>query len=222
MTGALKTAGAEGAMQKGIILTTNDLLHPTTVANLAIRFAVNGQGLRIKGGPTSVRLRQDALRALVTVENCEPDKPILIEAIELPEGWSCQQPLPVTVRAEDRASVPLTRKLEGGAVAPAFEALPFVLVTDSAKTPRVQGTLTYRPEISATPVSAPTGAPAAGGGAPAVRWPMAKPAPLVVPVTAPGASVSAPTAGSQAPADGPAAVPAAATEAAAPGTTPAP
>ena len=192
MTGALKTTGVEGAMQKGIILTTNDPLHQTMMANLAIRFAINGQGLRIKGNPVAVRLRQDTLWAYVMLENCEPDKAIRIEAMELPEGWDCQQTLPVTVAAEDRTSVVLTRPLGANVEPQAFDSLPFTVVTDSAKTPRVQGALSYRPETRGTAVSAPAGQLAGGTGAPAVRWPMAKPAPLVAPVTAPAVAPPAP------------------------------
>ena len=157
MTGALSTKGVEGAMQKGIILTTNDPLHQSTVANLAIRFPINGQGLRIRGTPTPARLRQDALWAYVMVENCEPDKPVQIQAMELPEGWDSPQALPVTVPAEDRISVVLTKPLGPKAEPQVFDGLAFTLVTDSAKTPRVQGTLAFRPETRATTVSAGAG-----------------------------------------------------------------
>lgn len=174
-------------MQKGIILTSNDPLHQTVVANLAIRFPVNGQGVRIKGTPTPVRLRQDALWAYVIVENCEPDKPILVQAMELPEGWDCQQTLPISVPAEDRISVVLTRSVGANAEPQVFDGLAFTLVTDSAKTPRVQGALAYRPETRIGTVSAVAGPQAGGTGPAPVRWPMARPVSLVAPIVAPAA-----------------------------------
>jgi hypothetical protein len=183
MTGGLTTKGIEGAMQKGIILTTNDPFHPSVIANLAIRFPINGQGLRVKAASTPARLRDETLWAHVVLENCEPDKPITIEALELPEGWSCQQTLPLTVSAEDRFTLVLTLKVEANAEIQAFDGLTFTLLTDSVKTPRVQGTMVYRPEVKANAVSVAAGAP--GAGAPPVRWPMTKLPPLVAPVTAP-------------------------------------
>ncbi len=173
MTGSLTTTGIEGVMQKGIILTTNDPQHPNAVASLAIRFPINGQGLRIRGTGLPARWREGALWAYVTVENCEPGKPILIEAMELPEGWDCTQTLPITVPPEDRATVILSRKAAVAAETQTFADLPFTLVTDSVKTPRVQNTLTYRPEPPPA-APAPTPPPAATAATPA---PAAKPAP---------------------------------------------
>lgn len=156
MTGALTTTGIEGTMSKGIILTTNDPQRPTAIATLAIRFPINGQGLRPLGTTMPVRWREGALWAYVTVENCEPNTPILIEAMELPEGWDCPQALPITIPPEDRKTITLTRKPPAEAETQAFADLPLTLVTDSAKTPRVQSSLTYRPEpaVPATPAAA--------------------------------------------------------------------
>jgi hypothetical protein len=215
MTGGLTTKGNEGAIQKGIILTTNDPLRQTAVANLAIRFPINGQGLRLKGSPIAARLRQDALWAYVVIENCEPSTEVRIEGMELPAGWDSPQTLPIIVRPEDRMTVTLTRKTVDGVEPEAFDSLPFTLVTDSAKTPRVQGALAYSPETRITTVSAPAGQQAAGTGAAPVRWPMAKPAPLVAPIMAPpvtpqtSAPVVAPTAEPRAAGAGAAVVPAA-------------
>jgi len=181
MTGTLSTKGIEGAMQKGIILTSNDPVRQTTVASVAVRFPINGQGLRLKGDPTSARVRQGALWAYVVVENCEPATAVKIEAMELPQGWDCQQPLPITVPPEEHASLVLTRQVGETTEPEPFEGLPFTLVTDSAKTPRVQGSLAFRPEARAPVVSTPAGE--AGAKA---RWPMAKPAPQgPAPITAP-------------------------------------
>lgn len=193
MTGSLSTKGIEGAMQKGIILTSNDPVHQTTVANLSIRFPINGQGVRLRGDPTTARLRQGALWAYVVVENCEPDTEAKIEAMELPPGWDCQQALPVPIKPEDRFSLVLTKPVGEGMEPAPFANLPFTLVTDCAKTPRVQGFLVYQPDARAGTVLS-TPAPEAGAK---VRWPMAKPvspspAPITAPVTLPVPTVPPP------------------------------
>jgi hypothetical protein len=204
MTGALTTKGIEGPMHKGIVLTSNDPLHNSTVANLSIRFPMNGEGLRVKGNSVYARMRQNALWAYVTVENCDPATAIKIEAMELPQGWDSSQNLPLTVNAEDRTTVTLTQAVAEGAEVPAFENLPFTLVTDFAKTPRVQGVLSYRPDPVAATVTPSADPAAAGGAGPKVRWPMAKPAGLKPqPIKAPPAlpTPAPPPAGSTAPAN---------------------
>ncbi len=187
MTGVLTTKGIEGPVQKGIILTSNDPVHQTTIANLTIRFPINGEGLRIRGNPVWARLRDGALWAFAVVENCEPQTPIKVEAMELPEGWDSKQTLPVVVAPEERQTLVLVRNVAEDAAATPFDGLPFTLVTDCPKTPRVSGTLNYRPET----FGAAAGTAAPQGEAPKVRWPMARPAGLTpAPVTAPAADAT--------------------------------
>lgn len=196
MTGVLTTRGVEGLMSKGIILTSNDPVHATTVANVEVRFPYAGVGLVLRGNPTAARLRQGALWAYVTVVNCEPDREARIEAMELPEGWDCVQTLPVIVRAEDRMVIQLKRDV-GEAIEPeAFSDLPFTFVTDSAKTPRVQGAITYKPVTKPISMVSPAVSRGPEAKGPAVRWPMTKPvpgnpAPAASVPTAPGASTGA-------------------------------
>ena len=182
MTGTLTTKGVEGVMQKAIILTTNDPLNQTTMVTLAIRFPVNGEGVRIKYSPVVANWRDGALVAYVTVENCEPNTPAKIEAMELPEGWDSPQALPITIAPEDRTGVILTRKAEVKSEVAAFDALPFALITDSAKTPRLKGALAYTLSAPAHPLQAPPGPPAAAPGTtptplPGTAAPPAPPAP---------------------------------------------
>jgi hypothetical protein len=212
MKGVLSTKGIEGTLQKGIILTSNDPVRQTTVANLSIRFPINGQGLRLRGAQTSARLRQGALWAYLVVENCEPDTAITIEAMELPAGWDCPQALPMTVKPEDRITITLNRPLGSEEEPEPFDNLPLTLVTDCAKTPRIAGTLSYKPDTRSTAVST-----AAGDTVAQVRWPMAKPVSLApAPVTAPTPMPAQLPAGTDAaPAPGP-------TTAAPAGTAPAP
>jgi hypothetical protein len=187
MTGSLTTKDVEGVMSKGIPITSNDPAHQITMAILSIRFPYNGQGLRITGNPrpTSVRLRDGALWAYMTIENCEPDKPAQIEAMELPAGWDCSQTLPIAVAPEDRVGLTLTRQVAAGSEPQAFDSLPFTLVTDSAKTPRLRGTLLYHPAAPPAPATAPAAPPAAGAvgsavapTAPAAATPPAAPPPI--------------------------------------------
>ncbi|NLF31897.1 MAG: DUF1573 domain-containing protein, partial [Planctomycetes bacterium] len=176
MTGVLTTKGTEGSMRKGIILTTNDPNRPTAVATLDIRFPIAGEGLRLRGNTVYCSLRDDAIRAYLVVENCEEATPLQIEAMELPEGWDCAQTLPVAVPPEERVTLVLSRPLVEGATVEPFENLAFTLIADSPKTPRLQGTLVYRPPRSGTSL---VPSPAVGGTAPvpaaspAVRWPLA-------------------------------------------------
>ncbi len=177
MSGVLTTRGVEGLMSKGIILTSNDPVHATTVANVEVRFPFTGVGLVLRGNPAAARLRQGALWAYAMVVNCEPDSEIRIEAMELPEGWDCVQTFPITVRAEDRMVIQLKRDV-GEAVEPeAFSDLPFTFVTDSAKTPRVQGAIAYKPVSKPVSMVSPVVSGGAEAKGPAVRWPMTKPVP---------------------------------------------
>ena len=193
ITGVLTTKGIEGEMRKSITVTSNDPVHPNVVASIAVRFPLGGVGLRLKGATSYAQLRDGVLRAYLTVENCETDAPIEVTAIELPQGWECMQKLPLSVKPEGRGTMVLTRKQEAGADVSAFSNLPFVVVTSSAKTPRVQGSLAYLPTV---PTSQPAPAPMAPTG-PQVRWPMTKPAPA--PAATP-ASPPAPAAAAGAPA----------------------
>jgi len=211
MTGVLTTKGTEGTMRKGIILSSNDPLHDTTVATLEIRFPLDCQGVRIRGTPVMAVLRQEALWAHVVVENCDPEQPAQVLAVELPEGWRCAQSLPVRIQPEERVSVSLTKTVNGTAAPAPFGNVAFTLVTDSPQSLRVQGTIAYRPDGTATVISAP-GTPLALGGSKApVRWPLSRPAPVVAPV------VSLPSGPRVAPATAPGA--AAGTAAAAPAAT---
>lgn len=199
MTGVLTTKGTEGGMRKGIILSTNDPNRPTAIATLDIRFPIPGEGLRLRGTTVYCTLRDDAIRAYLVVENCEEGTPLQVQAMELPEGWDCAQTLPVAIQPEERVTLTLSCPVAGGATVEPFEDLPFTLITDSPKTPRLQGTLLYRPPRAATsrvPAPAVGGASAAPAPA-AVRWPLAPVgvspiAPATTPVPLP-AGVPVPT-----------------------------
>jgi hypothetical protein len=160
MTGTLATHGAEGLMDKSIVIGSNDPAQPVAVAVLQIRFPMTGHGLRLRWLELGARLRDDALWATIIVENCEVDAPIKIEAMELPPGWDTYAPLPVSVPPETEQGILLTRKLEPKADPEPFDKTPFVVVTDSPKSPRLQGYLVYRrtPVVPKTP-PAPEKAP---------------------------------------------------------------
>jgi hypothetical protein len=176
MTGSLSTKDIEGTLRKVIVLVSNDPTNPSAMATLAIRFPINGTGLRMKMAPSPVRLQPEGFSAHVVVENCEPDTVIRIEAMELPEGWGSLAPLPIEVSAEDHIDVIITGRVKPGAAGQAFDGVPFTVITSSPKTPRVQGTLTYRP---APPAPAPV-APAVPAGTPPSA-PQAVPAPPAAP-----------------------------------------
>lgn len=198
MTGVLTTKGAEGAVHKGILLTTNEPNRETLVASLSVRFPLKGTGLRLKGTTAiPARLRDNVLWAYPLVENCEPETTIQVQAMELPAGWECQRPLPYSVKPEERATLPLMRKLGAGEVVEALESLPFTLSTDFAQTARLQGAISYHPERPAATVQA-VGGDGTGENRPPVRWPVAKPESAMAPITAPPpsgavASPAAPT-----------------------------
>ena len=161
LTGTFSTKGMEGVMQKAIMLTTNDPLRPNVPATLAIRLPFKARGARLQNNSNAVFWREGALWSYVVVENCEPDTPVLIEAMELPPAWDCQERLPITVAPEDRALVALTRKAPQREEVQAFDGLPFLLLTDSVLSPRLQGTLSYQPAAPPAPTGAPPAPPPA-------------------------------------------------------------
>jgi hypothetical protein len=169
LTGTLATKNVQGALRKAINFTSNDPVHPTVVGSLAIRFPFNGTGVRLRIDPTPVFVQEKALWAYVTLENCEPETPAQIDAIEVPAGWETPQSLPVTIPVEERFSFAIKRQAEVGPEEKAFDGVAFTVVTNSTKTPRIQGTVAYRPApppapapAPATPATPPAAAPAAG------------------------------------------------------------
>jgi len=149
MTGTLTTADVEGPMHRVIYLSSNDPARPVAKAGLSIRLPFQAQGLRLKGMAPPVQVRRGVYRTTVIVENCEAETPVNVTAIELPEGWSCERPLPVTVPAEGR----VTLVLRGGALTGSDGGAAFTLISDSTKTPRLQGSLAVRGSNAQRPAS---------------------------------------------------------------------
>lgn len=171
MSGVLDTKGIEGHMRKGIILTTTDPERRTVVANLDIRFPFNCQGLRMRMTSYAARLQRDALWVYVQVENCDAAKAIQIQGVEVRQGWTCVDSLPITVEPEMRQLLRLTRPVEEGTEPDAFSDLPFKILSDSPLTPELEGSISYRPRASASlDVTQPS-----ASSAPKVRWPMVRP-----------------------------------------------
>lgn len=176
LTGTLKTKGVEGKMRKGIILTTNDPDRKTSIASLDIRFPYEGEGLRFKYSKHGARLRRGALWAYVYVENCEPETPINIQALELPPGWDCADKIPLTVPPENRQALRLFRNLEEGVEPEAFDDLDFKILCDFEATRELSGKLVYRPRRApSTQVTKSRDDAGDSEEKPVVRWPMTTP-----------------------------------------------
>jgi len=161
LKGKLNTEHFEGPTQKSIMLHSNDGEQKLRILSLKIilPFAQTGPRLWPIGGRYAVHIRDGFILAMAWVENCDSGTPHVITGIDLPEGWTCDTMLPVTVKPEGREKLELKRP-EVSNPKETVKDLPVTIYMDGNGGPILKGTLFYfEPMIAKPPATGPTANP---------------------------------------------------------------
>ncbi len=156
----LKTEGNEGEMLKAIWVDSNDEKNPQCLLTIKVRLPYMERGPRLypKGGYYTAALRERGTRLQVTaaVENCDAETPVRLLNAELPEGWTCSEPFPITVAPEQRVAFSFVRPVAAGEQVPALMGVDFVILTDYPDPAKatLKGRMSFAPlKISVSPPS---------------------------------------------------------------------